>query len=151
MLQYLIEQHLQKGADYTQELSSSAGISGNIITVEALQRLVQQPKPLTHTEYLSFYFVNNPSLFTINQVSLPKELHYPSWRLTLDEPKDLELFEQIYQNLDVKNEPLYFSRIRDYLTENLRHFKDQSRCVDQMDRSGITSRGNQQSNAVTLK
>ncbi|MEC0313337.1 NTP transferase domain-containing protein [Bacillus subtilis] len=118
VLQYLIEQHLQKGADYTQELSSSAGISGNIITVEALQRLVQQPKPLTHTEYLSFYFVNNPSLFTINQVSLPKELHYPSWRLTLDEPKDLELFEQIYQNLDVKNEPLYFSRIRDYLTEN---------------------------------
>ncbi|MBY4602683.1 N-acetylneuraminate synthase family protein [Bacillus sp. SPARC3] len=118
VLQYLIDRHLQKGADYTQELSSSAGISGNIITVEALQRLVQQPKPLTHTEYLSFYFLNNPSLFSINQVSLPEALHYPSWRLTLDEPKDLELFEQIYQNLNVKNEPLYFSRIRDYLSEN---------------------------------
>jgi len=118
VLQYLIDRHMEKGADYTQELSSSAGISGNIITVEALQRLVQQPKPLTHTEYLSFYFLNNPSLFFINQVSLPDELNYPSWRLTLDEPKDLELFEQIYRNLDVKNEPLYFSRIRDYLSEN---------------------------------
>ncbi|MCY8620550.1 N-acetylneuraminate synthase family protein [Bacillus spizizenii] len=118
VLQYLIDRHLQKGADYTQELSSSAGISGNVITVEALQRLVQQPKPLTHTEYLSFYFLNNPSLFSINQVSLPEELHYPSWRLTLDEPKDLELFEQIYRNLDVKNEPLYFSQIRDYLSAN---------------------------------
>lgn len=118
VLQYLIDRHMEKGADYTQELSSSAGISGNIITVEALQRLVQHPKPLTHTEYLSFYFLNNPSLFSINQVSLPEELHYPSWRLTLDEPKDLELFEQIYRNLDVKNEPLYFSRIRDYLSEN---------------------------------
>ncbi|MGF7534498.1 N-acetylneuraminate synthase family protein [Bacillus mexicanus] len=118
VLQYLIDRHLQKGADYTQDYSSSAGISGNIITVEALQRLVQQPKPLTHTEYLSFYFLNNPSLFSLNQVSLPKELHYPSWRLTLDEPKDLELFEQIYRDLDVKNEPLYFSRIRDYLSEN---------------------------------
>lgn len=118
VLQYLIDRHLQKGADYTQELSSSAGISGNVITVEALHRLVQQPKPLTHTEYLSFYFLNNPSLFSINQVSLPEELHYPSWRLTLDEPKDLELFEQIYRNLDVKNEPLYFSRLREYLSAN---------------------------------
>lgn len=56
IISYLIEQHLKKEADYTQENSSAIGTSGNIITVEALRRLINQPKPLTHTEYLSFYF-----------------------------------------------------------------------------------------------
>ncbi|MFT8320858.1 MAG: N-acetylneuraminate synthase family protein [Bacillus sp. (in: firmicutes)] len=118
VMQYLIEKHLEYGVDYTQEASSAMGVSGNIITVEALKRLTTQPKPLTQTEYLSFYFLNNPSLFSSNKVALPEELHDPNWRLTLDEPADLQMFEKLYQELNIKNEPLYYQQIKELLTND---------------------------------
>lgn len=118
IISYLVQQHLLSGADFTQAKTSPLGTSGNIITVEALRRLVNFPKQLTHTEYLSFYFINNPSLFSINNVNLPPEFDYPSWRLTLDEPRDLEMFERLYNNLDIKKEPLYFQQLKDYILYN---------------------------------
>lgn len=118
IISYLIQQHLKSGADFTQAKTSPMGVAGDIITVEALRRLVNHPKQLTHTEYLSFYFINNPSLFSINNVELPKEFVYPVWRLTLDEPKDLEMFEVLYKNLDVKREPLFFYQLKEYIAHN---------------------------------
>nr|WGD93404.1 NTP transferase domain-containing protein [Bacillus subtilis] len=72
VLQYLIEQHLQKGADYTQELSSSAGISGNIITVEALQRLVKATKTVNPYR-ISFFLFCKQSFSIHHQSSQPAE------------------------------------------------------------------------------
>ncbi|MBY0600232.1 cytidylyltransferase domain-containing protein [Bacillus bingmayongensis] len=115
---YLIQQHLKSGADFTQAKTSPMGVASNVITVEALRRLTNYPKPLTHTEYLSFYFINNPSLFSINNVELPTEFDYPSWRLTLDEPKDLEMFEELYKNLNVKRKPLFFQQLKEYIVNN---------------------------------
>lgn len=62
--------------------------------------------------------MNNPSIFSINNVTLPKEFDYPNWRLTLDESRDLELFEKIYKDLDVQKEPLFFHQIREHLIKN---------------------------------
>ncbi|MDZ5606283.1 N-acetylneuraminate synthase family protein [Bacillus pseudomycoides] len=118
IISHLIQQHLNSGADFTQEKSSSIGVSGNVITVEALRRLMNHPKQLTHTEYLSFYFINNPTLFSVNTVKLPRDLDYPSWRLTLDEPKDLEMFEELYKNLEIKKNPLFFQQLRKYIVDN---------------------------------
>lgn len=115
---YLLQQHLKSGVDFTHAITSPIGAAGNIISVEALRSLVNYPKLLTHTEYLSFYFINNPSLFSVNVVQLPKEFDYPSWRLTLDEPKDLEMFEKLYQNLDIKREPLFFQQLKEYIVHH---------------------------------
>lgn len=119
ILDMLVKSHLRGGFDYSLPTENYAiGTGADVITVEALKRLLNQPKPLTQTEYLTFYFTNNPHLFSINRMELPAEFQYPQWRLTLDEPKDLTLFQRLYSDLDVGYEPLPFARIRSYLQAN---------------------------------
>lgn len=118
IISHLIQHHLKSGADCSISQRSPMGTTGDIITVEALHRLINQPKQLTHTEYLSLYFINNPAIFSVNNVELPPEFHYPSWRLTLDEPKDLEMFEELYKNLNIKREPLFFHHLKSYILDN---------------------------------
>lgn len=117
---YLLEQHLKSGADYTQAQLSTlpVGTAGDIFTLEAIERLLQAPKTLNYTEYLPFYFINNPHLFRVNIVKLPPPLCYPSWRLTLDEQPDLDMFNELYKNLNVKDEPVFFQQIKDYILRN---------------------------------
>ncbi|SCA96927.1 Uncharacterized protein BWINRA5_00246 [Bacillus mycoides] len=117
---YLLEQHLKSGADYTQAQLSTlpVGTAGDIFTLEAIERLLQAPKNLNYTEYLPFYFINNPHLFRVNIVKLPPPLCYPSWRLTLDEQPDLDMFNELYKNLNVKDEPVFFQQIKDYILQN---------------------------------
>ncbi|MEW5920319.1 MAG: N-acetylneuraminate synthase family protein [Bacillota bacterium] len=118
VLSYLIKAHLEREVDFTYPKNCAMGTGAEIITLESLNRLLNQPKPLTHTEYLSFYFINNSKMFSIYSAELPPEFQYPEWRLTLDEPKDLELFEEIYKSLNIQKEPLFFFQIREYLINN---------------------------------
>lgn len=117
---YLLEEHLKSGADYTQAQLSTlpVGTAGDIFTLEAIERLLQTPKTLSYTEYLPFYFINNPHLFRVNIVKLPTQFCYPSWRLTLDEQPDLDMFNELYKNLDVKTEPIFFQQIIEYIHKN---------------------------------
>ncbi|MBT2288400.1 N-acetylneuraminate synthase family protein [Paenibacillus albidus] len=121
ILAYLIDQHIKSGADFTHAKESAIGTVGDVITVEALRRLLQllqHSEDLTYTEYLSFYFMNNPTLFNVNSIDIPDQWIFPDWRLTLDEAKDLELFEKIYKDLDVGKRPLYFEELKSFLLNN---------------------------------
>lgn len=118
ILDILIQEHLNCGPDLTLPTSEhAAGTAGDVYTVSSLYQLLKQTKSLTHTEYLSFYYVNNPSLFNVHHIDLPNEFKYPKWRLTLDEQDDLELFQEIYSHLDIRQQPLFFSSIRGLLNE----------------------------------
>ena len=114
----LIQAHWQQSADYTYPLNCAMGTGAEVISVKALRRLLHQPKPLTHTEYLSLYFMNNPGMFSLCPLELPLKFQHPAWRLTMDEPADLALFEKIYRGLDIGREPLFFSQLREYLMVN---------------------------------
>ncbi len=119
ILRILIDAHLKTGKDLTLPTKDHApGTSADVYTVESLYNLLRQEKPLTHTEYLSFYYLNNPEIFSVNRVELAQAFRYPQWRLTLDEQKDLELLDTIYSGLDIKRAPLYFEKLRDYLLNN---------------------------------
>ncbi len=119
MMEYLIQQHLHGGADCTLPNKNHAvGIGADVYSVGALKKLVSLGKPLNYTEYLSFYFMNNPHLFHVNIVELPSAFQFPQWRLTLDEPKDYEMFNQLYSGLGVGEEAVSFAEIRKYLGEN---------------------------------
>ncbi len=121
MVAYLIDEHIKSGADFTHAKESTLGTVGDVITVEALRRLLQllqHSDNLTYTEYLSFYFLNNPTLFNVNSIDIPEQWIFPNWRLTLDEAKDLELFERIYKDLDVGKRPLFFEELKSFLLNN---------------------------------
>lgn len=116
IMEYLIKEHLSTGSDCTLPTENHAiGSAGDVYTVQALKRLKEYLKdnPDTiYTEYLSFYFANNPHLFSINKVELPHEFRFPNWRLTLDEMFDLDMFEALYKKVDLGREPLHFAQIR---------------------------------------
>lgn len=121
MLSYLIDHHIKSGADFSHAKESTMGTVGDVITVEALRRLLQllqHSEDLTFTEYLSFYFMNNPTLFNVNSIDIPDQWIFPDWRLTLDEAEDLKLFEKIFNELDVGKRPLYFEELKSFLLNN---------------------------------
>jgi len=119
IINILIEEHLKDIHDLTTVTNQHAmGTAAEVYTVESLYRLLKHKNNLTYTEYLPFYYINSPEFFSVRKVELPEEFKYPQWRLTLDEQQDLKLFENIYSNLDIKKEPLFFSDLRNYLLEN---------------------------------
>lgn len=118
ILEILVQEHLRNGPDLTIPTAEHApGTAGDVYTVSSLYRLLKQKKPLTHTEYLSFYYVNNPKLFTVQKVDLPDQFKKPEWRLTLDEHEDLELFQEIYSDLDIRQQSLFFSTLSQHLID----------------------------------
>lgn len=120
ILNILIKSHLESGKDLTLPniRNFTIGTAGDVYTVQALEKLYKYGDKLTHTEYLSLYFLNNPDLFNVNQVDLPQRYVHKNWRLTLDELADLMLLDAIYKNLNVGREPLYFEKVIDYLLKN---------------------------------
>lgn len=119
ILELLLKEHLTRGGHMTiAKMDYPPGTAGDVYTVAGLKRLLSFGKSLTHTEYLSFYFLNNPEIFTVNQIQLPQEFCYPHWRLTVDEQADLDLFEEIYRNLDWGRKAMYFSKLRSYLLQH---------------------------------
>lgn len=96
---YLINSHLEKGADYTGNNIDDPpiGTISEIITLSALKKLTTVNVDLNYSEYMTFYFRNNPKFFSINIVPCPKEYCRPNYRMTLDYPEDLEFFRVIFK------------------------------------------------------
>ncbi len=90
----LLRSHFETGADFTRATDAAVGMNVEIINASALRYVKSFFPNANYSEYMSWYFVNNPEHFKLNFVTLPDELVRP-FRLTLDHPEDLELFEKI--------------------------------------------------------
>jgi spore coat polysaccharide biosynthesis protein SpsF (cytidylyltransferase family)/sialic acid synthase SpsE len=97
----LLSSHFATGADYTRPRTSAVGTSVSIINAEAFHRArLYFPNP-EYSEYLTYYFINNPRHFRLNLVDLPPEL-VRDYRMTLDHQEDLDLFNRIEKHLDTE-------------------------------------------------
>lgn len=97
----LIDSHFKTGADFTAANNCAVGTSCEIINVSAMRRVIDIFGCAEVSEYMSFYFQNNPDYFKLNSVDLPAAL-IRDYRLTLDYSEDLMLFEKIYERLAKK-------------------------------------------------
>lgn len=98
IIEHLLQRHFEEGADYTAAEDCAVGSSGEVINVSALRKVIECFGEAEYSEYMTWYFRNNPEYFKVNIVSLPLEL-VRSYRLTLDYPEDLEMFEALYSAL----------------------------------------------------
>lgn len=106
-----IKKHLESDCDATFTLSKVAlGTACEIYKTEAILRLKNILKNTNNSEYLIYYFLNNPSIFLLNIFDAPETFIKP-WRLTLDETSDLELLNLIYKTLDIGERPVSYSEI----------------------------------------
>ena len=92
--EYLIKKHFESGADYTAPLKYTVGTDVEIINSEALKKVQKYFPSADYSEYMTWYFQNNPKFFNLNFVDLPKEW-VRDYRLTLDYKEDLVMFNQI--------------------------------------------------------
>lgn len=94
----LLNEHHRVEADYTEARRAAIGTSCQIYSIGALAKLNKMyPSPL-HSEHMSLYIKNNPKHFAINVVELPENL-IRNYRLTLDYPEDLEMFNRLFMEV----------------------------------------------------
>ena len=114
MADILIASHIATGADVTYPKTQVAlGTACEIYKVSAIRKLGTLFPVTGYSEYLIYYFSNNPHIFSLNQVDVPDRFKAP-WRLTLDEQNDLELLNKIYQDINPGPRPVGFSEVEQF-------------------------------------
>jgi spore coat polysaccharide biosynthesis protein SpsF (cytidylyltransferase family)/sialic acid synthase SpsE len=117
VLQKLLKSHFEKGADYSALINAPMGTNTEVMNVQALKTIYRIFNGTPYSEYMSFYFKNNPQFFNLNLIELDKQ-YTNEYRLTLDYPEDLDLFQAIEKQFDHsinKFDPL---KLYQYLREN---------------------------------
>ena len=105
ILDHLLDSHFATGADYTVADDFAVGTSGEIINVNALRKVQDYFGRAEYSEYMTWYFQNNPECFKINRVDLPKDL-IRGCRVTLDYQEDMEMFQEIIKYCQNPNRPI---------------------------------------------
>ena len=117
ILQILLAAHFSDGADYTTANEAAVGTNLEIINTKALKKVKKYFPQAEYSEYMTYYFQNNPAHFRLNFIDLPENL-IRDYRLTLDYSQDLEMFNIIEDHF--KREKINFSieKLFAYLDEH---------------------------------
>ena len=94
----ILKSHFAAGADFTEVRQFALGTNSQVYNVDALKRVIELVGKADYSEHMTLYMTNNPDIFKINYVDLPEEL-VRDYRLTLDYPEDLEMFEELFKKL----------------------------------------------------
>jgi spore coat polysaccharide biosynthesis protein SpsF len=101
LVRSLISLHREANADYTYVPGDALlmGILPEVISREALEVSHRDGEDRHRSELVTLYIKENPGRFRIVRAEMPPELYRPSYRLTVDEPEDLELMGEIFDRL----------------------------------------------------
>jgi spore coat polysaccharide biosynthesis protein SpsF len=101
LVRNLTSRHLEEGADYTYVPGEALlmGILPEVISREALEVSHREGEDRHRSELVTLYIKENPSRFRIVPADIPGHLYRPAYRLTVDEPEDLELMRRIFERL----------------------------------------------------
>ncbi len=113
----LLKEHFESGADYTTAKLAAVGTNLEIINTTALKKVKNFFPSADYSEYMTWYFQNNPEHFKLNFVELPENL-VRNYRLTLDYQEDLDLFIAIQKHIDETKKPNNIKTIFEFLDAN---------------------------------
>ncbi|MFQ5790967.1 MAG: cytidylyltransferase domain-containing protein, partial [Acidobacteriota bacterium] len=101
LVRSLTRLHLETGSDYTYVPGDALliGILPEVISLRALEVSHRDGEARHRSELVTLYIKENPGRFRVTRAAMPKELYRPQYRLTVDEPEDLELMEKIFERL----------------------------------------------------
>jgi spore coat polysaccharide biosynthesis protein SpsF (cytidylyltransferase family) len=113
----LLESHFKSGSDYTTARETALGVNLEIFNKSALKKINSIFPNAEYSEYMTWYFVNNPDVFKLNFVDLP--VRYKSdYRLTLDFDEDLLMYNNIHNELQKINPNFGILDIYNLLNKN---------------------------------
>ena len=106
MIDYMIEEHRENGADYTYCDALPRGTRSEIVSVTALEQCHALAEDASSSEYMT-YMLRRPDHFEVLEVTPPhSQLNRPELRLSCDEPEDLEVLQHLYDAFDGVPPPL---------------------------------------------
>lgn len=115
---FLLEEHFKSGAEYTVGADAAVGVNLEIFNVACLKRIKAYFPNAEYSEYMTWYFQNNPDHVRIHKVDLP-EIFVRPYRLTLDYEEDLILFNAIHTEMTKKGKDTYtLKEVIRWLDEN---------------------------------
>lgn len=117
IFEFLLESHLTTGSDYTVAKKAAIGMNLEIINSSALKKVRKFFPKAEYSEYMTWYFQNNPKHFKLNFVKLPLKW-VRDYRLTLDYREDLELFNKIESFFNEKKLSFNIKNLFSFLDNN---------------------------------
>lgn len=100
-IESLVARHRRDAADYTYVPGDALlmGILSEVISRAALERSWDQGEARHRSELTTLYIKEHPQQFAIAAAELPPGLYRPEYRLTVDEPEDVRLMQEIFARL----------------------------------------------------
>lgn len=113
----VLNSHFEKGAEYSNGIGAAVGTNVEVMNTLCLKEIKKYFPKADYSEYMTWYFQNNPEIFKLNYVELPDKWKR-DYRLTLDYQEDLDLFNKVEE---------YFSKNNiNYNIDNLFEFLDKN-------------------------
>ena len=113
----LLKSHLSSKSDYSSTERAAQGTGLEIFNTESLGIIIENFPSLEYSEFLTFFFTNNPELFSLNRVILPERL-IRDYRLTVDYMEDIELMNELCLSMKGKNLEFNMQNAFNILDEN---------------------------------
>ncbi|MEO6709311.1 MAG: glycosyltransferase family protein [Planctomycetota bacterium] len=100
----LVAQHIASGNDYTHNLTCwgsgmPIGTGVEAMTIDALGMAWTYGLEPNHREHVTEYLYEHPQRFQIELMRAPETIDRPSYRLTVDTRRDLELMRRIHERV----------------------------------------------------
>lgn len=113
----ILNSHFEKGAEYSNGVGAAVGTNLEVINSLSLKEIKKYFSKADYSEYMTWYFKNNPEVFKLNYVDLPEKWKR-NYRLTLDYQEDLELFNKIEEHFLENNIDYSIDELYKYLDNN---------------------------------
>ncbi len=114
--------HIRNNSDYTYYNNLPLGTGTEILTRETLEMCYKKSSESYHFEHVTPYIRENGDLFNIHVLTAKGIYNNPEIRLTVDEKKDFNLMETIYNNL-YKGKPISVRQVLKFLIQNPQYLK----------------------------
>ena len=95
-----IKFHIKNNLDYSLQEGLPIGCISEVITLHNLIKAHEATLDPENTEYMTYY-LRNEDYFKGNSLKVSSEFNFPNYRLTIDNPEDLQLIQEIFKELYV--------------------------------------------------
>ncbi|MEQ8194799.1 MAG: glycosyltransferase family protein [Rhodospirillales bacterium] len=102
VIQKIIDTYNATGADYVSnviERSYPIGMDTQVFATDILADVAERTNDPQDHEHVSLFIYHHPEIYRLKNVTAPKNLTAPDWRLTLDTPEDYEMIRKVFEAL----------------------------------------------------